>query len=267
MPYGHARTVRVPGFTLTLGRHAAGSALPRHEHPDPTICYVLRGGFTEYSGGEAVDCAPSTWKLMPAGEPHWNHFGDRETRGLRIDVDRARFADVPRIFRALDERHHGWGGRAGAVARRLVIELSARDDTASVAAEGLALELVAELARMAEEEDRSRSVPRWLKLADELIRARYRDRITVTELAAEVGVHPATLSRSHRKWFGCAIGERIRRMRVEHAARDLVETSESLSEVALRAGFYDQSHFTNLFHRVVGVTPRTYRERLAGPES
>lgn len=257
------RTIRVPGFTLTLGHHPAGSALPRHDHADPTICYVVRGGFTEYSGGESVDCGPATLKLMPAGEPHWNRFGERDTRGIRIDVDRTRFSDVPAIFRALDERHHGHGGRAGAVARRLVSELVSRDDTGAVAAEGLALELVAELARLADEATAPASrPPRWLEGVSEVIRARYRERVTVAGLADEAGVHPATLSRAHRRWFGCTVGERVRRLRVEHAARDLVESSESLSEVALRAGFYDQSHFTNLFRRTVGLTPGAYRDRF-----
>jgi AraC-like DNA-binding protein len=35
-----------------------------------------------------------------------------------------------------------------------------------------------------------------------------------------------------------------------------------LSEIALRAGFYDQSHFTNVFRRTLGVTPSAYRAGL-----
>ncbi|MGH7559893.1 MAG: helix-turn-helix domain-containing protein [Gemmatimonadales bacterium] len=42
----------------------------------------------------------------------------------------------------------------------------------------------------------------------------------------------------------------------------MAETDEPLSEIALRAGFYDQSHFTNVFHRTLGVTPAAYRARL-----
>jgi AraC-like DNA-binding protein len=46
---------------------------------------------------------------------------------------------------------------------------------------------------------------------------------------------------------------------VEQAARELAETDEPLSEIALRAGFYDQSHFSNVFRRVLGVSPAAYR--------
>lgn len=252
------RTVEVPGFRLTLGLHPPRSSLPRHEHDQPTICYVVRGGFTEYSGGEAADCGPATVKVMPAGEPHWNEFGERETRGIRIDVDRERFADAPAIARALDERHRCAGGVATELAGRLVSELLIADEAGPVAAEGLALELVAALAR-AGGTRAGPAPPRWLRAAEAMIREGYRGRLTVAELARVVDVNPATLSRGYRRWFGCTIGERIRRLRIEHAARELLETSEPLSEVALRAGFYDQSHFTNLFRQALGITPGAYR--------
>lgn len=257
------RTLRVPGFTLMLGQHARGSSLPLHDHDDPTICFVVRGGFTEYSGGEASDCGPDTLKVMPAGEPHWNRFGSDETRGLRIDVDRSRFADVPAIHRALDERHRLAGGRVAGLARRLVAEMTASDETVAVAAEALALELVVELAR-AGRPGRRAGAPRWLLDAEELIRGRYPTRLSVAEIARTVQVHPATLSRGYRERFGCTIGERIRSLRVEHAAGELVRTSRPLSDIALAAGFYDQSHFTNVFRRSVGITPGAYRTRLAG---
>jgi AraC family transcriptional regulator len=257
------RSLQVPGFTLTLGLHPPGSSLPRHQHDDPTICFVLRGGFTEYSGGEAADCGPDTVKVMPAGEPHWNRFGSAETRGVRLDVDRSRFADVPAIHRALDERHRLAGGGAVSLARRLVAELTAADETGAVAAEALALELLVELARVGRAGRRT-GAPGWLLDAEELIRDRYADRLTIAEIARAVEVHPATLSRAYRDRFGCTIGQRIRRLRVERTARELVETSRPLSDIALDAGFYDQSHFTNVFRRSLGVTPGAYRTRLAG---
>lgn len=252
------RQVRVPGFVLTAGFHPAGSALPRHTHDDPTICYVLAGGFVESSGGREADCPPETLKLMPAGEPHANRFGASETRGLRIDVDRSRFADHPAVHRLLDERRLLHGGAGGRIARRLAGELAVSDETGPVAVEGLVLELVAELARTPRGGPAVHP-PRWLLAADDLVRERYLTPPTVTEIARTVGVHPATLARAWRLRFGCSIGERIRGLRVEHAARRLVETADPLSAIAVAAGFYDQSHFTNVFRRHLGVTPASYR--------
>jgi AraC family transcriptional regulator len=252
------RQLRVPGFVLTAGRHSAGSVLPRHSHEDPTICYVLSGGFLEASGGAEAECAADTLKLMPAGEPHSNRFGGAETCGLRIDVDRSRFADLPVIYRALDERRLVFGGPGGRIARRLAGELAAADPAGPVAVEGLVLELVAELARAPLAGPAIQS-PGWLLAAEELVRSRYVQPPSVAEIARTVGVHPATLARAYRRRFGCSIGERVRALRVEHAARRLLETTEPLSTIAVGTGFYDQSHFTNAFRRQLGVTPAAYR--------
>jgi len=45
------------------------------------------------------------------------------------------------------------------------------------------------------------------------------------------------------------------------AMRQLRDTDVPIAEIALRAGFADQSHFTNLFRRITGCTPRAYRDR------
>jgi AraC family transcriptional regulator len=255
-------TLQIPGFMLRLGAHPGGSEIPRHHHDDPSICYVMRGGFTEYSGGQAADCGTATLKVMPAGEPHSNRFGTSETVGLRIDVDRDRFAPVPAIHRALDERWHTSGGRGAELAGRIVAEVTAPDSAGPIAAEGLALELLVELARVGASRRESRA-PAWLISAEEQIRDRFRSAVSIGEIAREVGVDPATLSRAYRRHFGCTVGERIRTLRVRHAARELTESAEPLSEIALRAGFYDQSHFTNVFRRFLGVTPSVYRADYA----
>ena len=47
--------------------------------------------------------------------------------------------------------------------------------------------------------------------------------------------------------------------RVQEGQRLLTESEQSVGEVALGVGFYDQSHFTKHFRRVTGMTPLAYR--------
>lgn len=253
-----SRMLSVPGFSLYRGMHPQGTELPRHTHEDPTLCYVLRGRFTEYVGGHAVDCLTDSLKVTPAGETHWNRFVASETHGLRIDVDRHRFVDSRPIHRLLDERIHVSGAHAGSIVNRLLAELDAHDDSAAIAVEGLLLELLAALARD-EVPVASGAVSSWLREADEMIRELYASSIALSAVARAVGVAPATLARSYRSAFRITVGERIRQLRLERAVRELLECEEPLSSIALRAGFYDQSHFTNLFRRRFGVTPAQYR--------
>jgi AraC family transcriptional regulator len=52
------------------------------------------------------------------------------------------------------------------------------------------------------------------------------------------------------------ITRRVERAKILLRAR----TDLSLAELAMRAGFYDQSQFSHHFKRLVGVTPGQYRQ-------
>jgi AraC family transcriptional regulator len=81
---------------------------------------------------------------------------------------------------------------------------------------------------------------------------------SLADLAAEAGVHPAHLSRAFRRRFGMTVCEYSRKLRLEWAAARLIE-ERSLAQIAVEAGFADQSHFTRSFRRHFGVTPGRYR--------
>lgn len=252
----------VPGFELMLGTHEAASVLPRHSHDLPTICCVHSGRFTEYYSGKAVDCGSGMVKVTPAGDPHWNRFDSAATLGVRIDVDRSRFADVPAVHRVLDERVFASHIVFERFAGRLISEMRTRDDASPVAVEGLLLELVGRLARVPDGQ-RTEHAP-WLQQAHQMVAELHTTRLSLSGVATAVGVHPATLAKAYRRTFGCTVGEHIRVLRLERAADALARTARPLSDIALECGFYDQSHFSNVFRRRFSCTPGEYRTRLAG---
>jgi AraC family transcriptional regulator len=139
----------VPGFEVFAGVHPPASVLSRHTHDTPTICSVQHGSFTEFYPGKAVACADGTLKVTPAGEPHWNRFDGVTTYGMRIDVDPDRFAAQTSVLRLLDERVFLAAGALASLTRQIVAEMKRADAISAVAAEGLLLELVARMARMA----------------------------------------------------------------------------------------------------------------------
>jgi AraC family transcriptional regulator len=47
--------------------------------------------------------------------------------------------------------------------------------------------------------------------------------------------------------------------RIERAQALLMETRESLADIAERAGFSDQAAFTRAFHQIVGISPGRWR--------
>lgn len=255
----HTHAMHLPGFLVQSGRHQAGEELPRHAHDDPTLCFLLSGRFTEYSHNHTADCVSGTTKLMPAGEVHWNRFVAPETVGVRIDITRDRFAHTPAIAGLLDEHRVITGDGPRDVMRRLVAELQARDDAARMVVEGLLLEMLGQMARE-RVGHRVLQMPVWLRRAHDMVHAQFATNISLGRVADAVGVAPATLARSYRSTFHLSIGEQVRQLRLEQAARVLIESAEPISMIAAGAGFYDQSHFTAAFRRRYGMTPARYRQ-------
>jgi AraC-like DNA-binding protein len=86
-------------------------------------------------------------------------------------------------------------------------------------------------------------------------------------LAAEAGVSPFELARLFRRHYSTSIGELHRQARVEFACRELRQSERPLADIARDAGFYDQSHFCNVFRRSTGCTPARYRRLARGAPS
>jgi AraC family transcriptional regulator len=255
-----ATEARVGGFTLREGRHPAGSALPWHAHPGPTLCFVYAGAFTERFADATLECRPGTIKITPAEEAHSNQFGREETHGLLVEADAARVESLGDYAAVLEEREGIRDEGLALLAWRVAGELHRCDTAAPLAIEGLLLEILAGAAR-ARDLRLTGSLPRWLAAArDYLHEAEPVE--SLGQLALAVGVHPVTLARGFRKAYGCSVGAYLRWLRVARAAHALADTDAPLAEIALAAGFADQSHFSNVFRRETGLSPSAFRRAL-----
>lgn len=84
------------------------------------------------------------------------------------------------------------------------------------------------------------------------------------QAARLVQAHPAHLVRAFSGVYGIAPHQYLNSRRVDRARRLLLE-GRSPGDVAAATGFFDQSHLTRHFRKLVGVTPGRYARR--GPAS
>lgn len=96
-----------------------------------------------------------------------------------------------------------------------------------------------------------------VRAARDYLEAHYQEHVTLDVLAGVAGLSPFHLSRVFQKQTGLPPHAYLTHIRIRHA-RQLLQTGLPLVEVALAAGFADQSHFTRSFRRVIGVTPGQY---------
>jgi AraC-like DNA-binding protein len=92
-----------------------------------------------------------------------------------------------------------------------------------------------------------------------MIAERYSERLDVDELAAAVNLSASQLNRLFQLHYQLATTEYVQRFRVHLASQQLIHSAEPIGAIALATGFYDQAHFTRVFKRWLGVTPKQYR--------
>ena len=248
-------SAEVNGLILSELRFPPRYLQPAFEPERPYLGLVLEGRMAKSFRMTALDFSPGSAFTMPAGHWHGARFGPTGSTIviIRPSSDETSLGDAFRRFVELRGCGFSW------LAWRLAAELRASDAAAALAAEGLALEILAATARAAAIDRRVGRAPRWLGSAEDLLRSRIADSIGLSELAAAVGVNPAHLARVFRARHGMSVGAYGRRVRLEWAAAEIVREDRPIAEIATEAGFADQSHFTRLFRRHVGTTPARFR--------
>lgn len=83
----------------------------------------------------------------------------------------------------------------------------------------------------------------------------------IHDLAALMRLGPQRFTERFRRTTGMSPWQYVQARRVNRAQVLLAHRKTPLAEIALDLGFSSQSHFTNVFHRAVGVTPRAYRDK------
>ena len=246
------------GFNLSETHYLPGSTLPRHSHESHYFCFVLSGSYRESFDRRVRSCEPLMILYHPAGELHAQSFDKTGVDLFRIEVTpaRLRYASHPDLsMNGRDFR----GGLPVGLAFKLYQEFREPDAVSHLAIEGLGLELIAALARDSQRrENSSRQPQRWLSQAHELIKSHFLEQLVIGNIARTVGVHPVTLAREFRRYYECTAGDMVRRERINFACRQL-RTQESIADIAISAGFYDQSHFAKTFKKLTGLTPAEYR--------
>ena len=83
--------------------------------------------------------------------------------------------------------------------------------------------------------------------------------VLVADLCALIDRSEAHFSRSFKRTFGESPHAFVIRRRLELAARYMLQTDVSLSDIALRCGFTDQAHLCKHFRQSTGQTPAAWR--------
>lgn len=97
----------------------------------------------------------------------------------------------------------------------------------------------------------------------EEVAKRLHQRITVVQLADELGVTRNYLSQLFIKEEGIPLVDYIMEQKIRSSLQALRYTKATYGEIAYQLGFSSQSHFGQVFKKVMGMTPKQYRDQYS----
>jgi AraC family transcriptional regulator len=251
--YGKVNRARhLPFSVLSEVIHSREVKLPRHSHRLAYFTLVLRGDYCERFSNKIFSHTARSILWHRAGITHSDELGKDGGHFFNVEIKPEYLTEASREAKDFAE-HDGLLSRHAA---RLYREFMDWETGSELAAEGIILEMLAYVLkrRLAGAEP-----PAWFSRVLEKIRDEFIDGLTIDVLAKDAGVHPVHLASVFRRFQNESIGQFVQRLRVERAVALLSNRAISLSEVALAAGFADQSHLTRIFRRHTGTTPGDYR--------
>jgi AraC-like DNA-binding protein len=251
---------RIPGVVEVFHAHFTEYAYPMHVHEAWTLL-IVDDGAVRYDLDRHEHGTPhDTVSLLP---PHVPHNGSPVTpEGFRkrvVYLDGTHLGDdlIGPAVDGPDLRDPVLRRRVGQLHSALVRpgeELEAESRLTLIG------DRLKSLLRPRLHTDLARRDPALARRLRELLDERVVEGLSLEEAAGLLQAHPAHLVRAFSTAYGIAPHQYLNSRRVDRARRLLLE-GRPPGEVATETGFFDQSHLTRHFRKLVGVTPGRYARK------
>lgn len=261
------------GIALESFSDVPGVSIPEHEHPTHFLNLLTHGNikaqWTTEGKSHGAANGPGTIYLLPAGTRDRLTWSGPTTRIILIMEPRF-------LARALERTAHlddveltmHWNLRDRHI-QSLMLALHADLEDGSPAGplygESLGLALGLYLIRrystriVGNHEYRAGMPTARLNRVLEYINQNFSRELRLWELAQIAGMSPHYFCELFKASTGMTAHQYVLRCRIERAKKYLRDSKLTLSSVSTATGFADQSHFTKIFGRFVGVTPSRFR--------
>lgn len=244
---------RFSGGRLVRIVDGGNSTTPEHSHDWPILSLFVMGDYRKlHQDGETKIAGPSA-VLHCAGAPHTNIVGGAGLEQVELQFDPAWL----QMERSAGRPVNCWIGGRVATAARWLASVWMKTEVE----EPELIDCTRRFLSLAVS-DPATPEPPWL---GRLLERLEEDEIPSTrELARELDLHSAWLARAYRAAVGEGLQDTLRRRRVQRAVSLLRESGWPTAEVAIAAGFCDQSHMNRGFQHVLGRSPvRVRGEQIA----
>jgi AraC family transcriptional regulator len=226
-----------------------------HYHENSHLTFILQGGNREQRKNREFEAAPGTIVFYAGGELHRNLNTAHPSRNVNVEIENSFFSRYDLDAKTFNGTRLNYANAKFALLKAYQ-ECLTNDDYSQATIHGLLLNFFT----TALHHEGKKHNPRWTALLIEILNDRWDENLSLDELSRLVHVHPVTISKFFPNYFSCTRGEYVRKIRVEKATTLIRKTDLSLTDIAHRCGFFDQSHFIRIFKKTTGFLPTRYKK-------
>ncbi|MGD1841046.1 MAG: helix-turn-helix transcriptional regulator [Thermonemataceae bacterium] len=248
------KKVTTEHFVISISTQAEQNIkIGMHSHRNPHFCFIFSGRDKEKREGlSECERIPGSLHFYRADEPHMTTKLSKRIKNINIELrgDRNFQAVSEKKIRHMEKNPHLYFP----IFMNVFSELRSNDDLTVEAIDLKCLELIT-----SNEVSRTRRSPDWASKLMKILERDWHQTTSLHDISRELNIHPVTVSREFKYYFGCNYSEYVRRIRILNSLKWLSNSSLSLTEITYKVGFYDQSHFIRNFKKYVGFLPKEFR--------
>lgn len=193
-----------------------------------------------------IQVTPGQVMAYDLGEVHRNRFTAHPSSNLNIELDEYFFVEEDICFSNINETSD-----VNIELYRIYLELLLNDRHSA--------QTIDQTLKSLFWKGSDEGVSIWIPRLEALLNDRWKEFPSLYELSTELVVHPITISKYFAKIKGITLSDYMRKIKVKRALGLLMNSSQTISEIAFCCGFSDQSHMTRLTKHYIGYTPGEIR--------
>lgn len=251
------QTKIVNGLTLTDTEYTHAN-VDWHYHENAYFTFLLDGKVIEGNRRQTYQCEPGALLFHNWQEPHYNIKPSGFTRGFHIELDANWKTDREIGLDTIEGSFSVDDPSVKLLMHSIFAETKLDDANSGFAIQDMMFRL---LGYMKKQQNISvKNKPDWVNGAREMLHDLHSDNCSLAALSSALHIHPAHLSRDFPRYFNCGLSQYAMKIKLSKAAISLAKSNESLSGIAIDAGFSDQSHFIKRFKQQTGMTPLAFKK-------
>ncbi len=226
-----------------------------HSHNNAHITLFLKGGTTEKRKNSSETIGPGSLLFYHSDELHLNQNTLFPSRNINIEIEenllKELFIDEAAIEKSIQNSIY---------AKSLILKIFKESQSADNFTNDNVKMLFSQLSNSNSHLERFEKSPFWVKSLNELLNDCWNENPNLKDLAQVLNLNPITISKHFPKYFGCTLGEYMRRIKINRSLSLIQSNENNLTKIALECGFADQSHFIRTFKNQTGFLPKQFQK-------